>query len=245
MFTGIVEGQGHVVSIVPAGQAFRFVVEVGPLAEGVAVGDSVALDGTCLTAVSVRSSRVEFDVVQETVERTAFAQVRVGDRVNVERAMPVNGRVHGHFVSGHVDGTARIVEKRAEARQTWVTVEGPRELCANMIYKGSVTLDGVSLTLAAVTPTTFSVAVIPHTLAVTTLGHKSAGSLVNVEVDMIGKWIRKIVGEYLAGGGRLEPPTAAAPQAAPTTTPGGVVLPSESIGLTFEALRRYGIDGSP
>src|SRR5947209_6258893 len=124
MFTGIVEGQGQVVSIAPRVAAYRFVVDLAGLAEGVSVGDSVALDGTCLTAVSVHPPRVEFDVIQETVERTAFASVRPGDRVNVERSMPAQGRFHGHFVMGHVDGTGRIVEKKLEPRQTRIKIEG-------------------------------------------------------------------------------------------------------------------------
>ncbi|MBI3724320.1 riboflavin synthase [bacterium] len=233
MFTGIVEGQGQVESIAPTGSAYRFVVDLGALAHGVEKGDSVALDGTCLTAVSVRPPRVEFDVIAETVQRTAFATVRPGDRVNVERSMPASGRFHGHIVAGHVDGTALIVEKRREPLQTWVTVEAARPLLENMIQKGSVALDGISLTLTDVAEKTFSVAVIPHTLQVTTLGAKGVGALVNIEVDCIGKWIRKVLGSYLAG----------APAPARESTPaGGVVLPSsESIGLTLDDLRRYGL----
>jgi riboflavin synthase len=234
MFTGIVEGQGQVESISPLGPAYRFVVDLGPLAEGIAQGDSVALDGTCLTAVLIRRSRVEFDVIQETVERTAFASVRVGDRVNVERSMPATGRFHGHIVAGHVDGTARIVEKRQEPRQWWLTVEAGKSLLDQMIHKGSITIDGVSLTLTEVTPKSFSVAIIPHTLHVTTLGTKGVGSLVNIEVDCVGKWIRKILADYL--GKRDNPET-------PGTSPGGVVLPSETLGLTFEDLRRHGLGG--
>src|SRR4051812_4304144 len=188
MFTGIVEGQGQVVSIAPWNNAFRFVVDLGDLAEGVKQGDSVALDGTCLTAVTVLPPRVQFDVIQETVERTAFASIRPGDKVNVERSMPAQGRFHGHFVMGHVDGTGRIVEKKLEPRQTRIKIEAPREVVDQMIFKGSVALDGVSLTLIEVTETTFSVAIIPHTLLVTTLGTKSEGALVNIEVDLIGKW---------------------------------------------------------
>jgi riboflavin synthase len=231
MFTGIVEGQGQVLSIAPhGGSAFRFVVDLAGLAQGVATGDSVALDGTCLTAVAVHPPRVEFDVIQETVERTAFASLRPGDRVNVERSMPAQGRFHGHFVMGHVDATGRIAEKRLEPRQTRIKIEAPREVVDQMIFKGSVALDGVSLTLIEVTETTFSVAIIPHTLQVTTLGIKEEGALVNVEVDLVGKWIRKLFAGYL--GKKDEP---AGPE-------GKVVLPSsETLGLTFDALRRYGL----
>jgi riboflavin synthase len=235
LFTGIVEGLGHVESIAPHGNAYRIAVDLAGLSEGVAKGDSIAVDGTCLTAVVVRRPKVEFDVVRETVERTAFAQLRVGDRVNVERSMAANGRFHGHVVAGHVDGTGRIVEKRLEPAQTWITVEVPKVLSDQMIFKGSVALDGVSLTLAALTEKSFSVAVIPHTLAVTTLGVKGVGALVNIEVDCMGKWIRKAVETYLARGAVPEAPAA----------PASVVLPpSEALGLTFEDLRRFGF-GSP
>ncbi len=235
MFTGIVEGQGHVESIAPHGAAYRFVAEVGALAQDVRSGDSVAIDGTCLTAVAVRPPRIEFDVVSETVERTAFASVRVGDRVNVERSMRADGRFHGHFVQGHVDGTGRVVVKRKEAGQTWVVIEVVRPLAGQMIEKGPIGVDGVSLTIAALTDTSFSVAVIPHTLLVTTLGWKGEGSLVNVEVDCLGKWIRRPVLAQLRG----EAPGPAPPGPAP----GQVVLPSvDALGLTFEDLRRAGLE---
>src|SRR5207302_1602949 len=133
VFTGIVEGQGHVESIAPWGNAYRFVVDLGELAAGVKQGDSIALDGTCLTAVSVAPPRVQFDVIQETVERTAFASVRPGDRVNVERSMPAQGRFHGHFVMGHVDGTGRIAEKKLEPRQVRIKIEAPRDVVDQMI----------------------------------------------------------------------------------------------------------------
>jgi riboflavin synthase len=232
MFTGIVEGQGQVVSISPWSNSYRFIVDLGDLARDVKQGDSVALDGTCLTAVVVAPPRVQFDVIQETVERTAFASVRPGDKVNVERSMPANGRFHGHLVMGHVDGTGRIVEKKLEPRQTLIKIEASHEVVDQMIFKGSVTLDGVSLTLTEVTDTTFSVAIIPHTLQVTTLGIKAEGALVNIEVDLVGKWIRKLFAAHLAKG------DAKADAPAPD---GKVVLPSEALGLTFDALRKYGL----
>jgi riboflavin synthase len=230
VFTGIVEGQGQVVSIAPSSNAWSFVVDLGELATGVKQGDSVALDGTCLTAVSISAPRVRFDVIQETVERTAFASVRPGDRVNVERSMPAQGRFHGHFVMGHVDGTGRIVEKKLEPRQTRIKIEAPRDVVQQMIWKGSVALDGVSLTLIEVTETSFSVAIIPHTLQVTTLGVKEEGALVNVEVDLIGKWVKKLLsGVFLKGEPTTDPAT------------GKVILPGESLGMTFDALRKYGL----
>lgn len=233
MFTGIVEGMGQVSSIAPVGGAYRLVADVGALAEGVKEGDSVSIDGTCLTAVAVRPPRLEFDVVRETVERTAFASVRVGDRVNVERSMRADGRFHGHFVQGHVDGTGRVVEKRPDGGgQTKVTVELAASLADQIIQKGSIAVSGISLTITDVTATTFSFVVIPHTLQVTTLGQKQVGSLVNVEVDVLGKWIRKLLAAQLRGDAPKQE----------GDKPSSVVLPSsDALGLTFEDLRRYGL----
>lgn len=230
MFTGIVEATAKVEAVIPHGAAYRLRVDLGALAEGVKIGDSVAVDGTCLTVTTLQGTRAEFDVIRETLERTAFAALRVGDRVNVERSMRADGRFHGHFVTGHVDGTGRIVVKRHEPGQVWVTVEAPARLTAFMIEKGSVTLQGVSLTLTEVTDETFSVALIPHTLEVTSLGAKDVGSLLNVEVDVLGKWIRRLLTAYLPegeGGGEGE---------------GGpkIIHPGAALGLSLEDLRRSG-----
>lgn len=239
MFTGIVEGQGKVEGIVPRGAAHRLCLELGALAEGVAVGDSVAIDGTCLTAVSVAGGRVEFDVIRETVERTAFAMLKVGDKVNVERSMRADGRFHGHFVTGHVDAAGRILVKRAEPGQVWLTVEVPPRLTAAMVEKGSVTLDGVSLTLTEVLPTRLSVALIPHTLEVTTLGAKGPGHLVNVEVDVMGKWVRRLIAAYLPGA----PDAAPTPEAAPEPAGPRILGPEALLSETVEDMRRAGFFG--
>lgn len=230
MFTGIVEGQAVVEAVVPHGAAYKLVLDLGPVAEGVQVGDSIAVDGTCLTVTALRERRAEFDVIRETVERTAFATVRVGHRVNVERSMQAGGRFHGHFVTGHVDGTGRISVKRPEAGQTWVTCEVPPRLTACMVEKGSVAVDGVSLTLTEVTEGSFSVALIPHTLEVTTFGRKQPGDLVNVEVDMIGKWVQRLLTAYVPP----EPPGEEAAQE------GRIIAPAAALRLTIEHLRRSG-----
>jgi riboflavin synthase len=231
MFTGIVEGMGQVLSIAPLGGAFRLVLDVGAISEDVKQGDSVAIDGTCLTAVVVRPPKLEFDVVSETVARTAFASLRVGDKANIERSIRADGRFHGHFVQGHVDGTGRMTAKQRDGGETRITFEVGK-LADQMIEKGSVAVDGISLTIAELTETTFTVAVIPHTLSVTSLGHKNPGSLANIEVDMLGKWIRKLLVTQLRGG------------EAPAKPAGSVLLPSkDAIGLTFEDLRRAGLGG--
>lgn len=238
MFTGIVEGQGVVEALLPRGQAHRLVLDVGGLAADVSIGDSVAVDGACLTAVAVRGPHVEFDVIRETVERTAFATLRVKDRVNIERSMRADGRFHGHFVAGHVDGTGRILERRNEPGQVRFSVEVPTRLTAFMVEKGSIAIDGVSLTLIDVKPNSFAVALIPHTLELTTLGAKNAGGLVNIEVDQLGKWVRRLLGAYVG-----EPP---APEKKPDPTTAGssiIVAPQAALGLTVEDLRRTGFLG--
>ncbi len=240
MFTGIVEGQGVVEALLPRGQAHRLVLEVGALAADVRTGDSVAVDGTCLTAVNVQGGRIEFDVIRETVERTAFATLREKDRVNIERSMRADGRFHGHIVTGHVDGTGRIAERRKEPGQVVFVVEVPARLTGLMVEKGSICIDGVSLTLVDVQPGRFAVALIPHTLEVTTLGLKPIGGLVNIEVDQVGKWVRRLLGAYL-------PPEAAADEKKPVPMADGsniIVAPRAALNLTVEDLRRSGFLGA-
>ena len=202
MFTGIVEGLGTVEAITPLGKAYRLGIELGPLSDDAKLGDSIAINGTCLTVVSLNGSRAEFDVIRETVERTSFASLKVRDKVNVERAMLVGDRFHGHVVSGHVDGAGTVSVLRKEAGQTVLSVRIAPELIRFIVEKGSVTLDGVSLTVTATTPDAFSVALIPLTLDVTTLGQKTVGSLINVEVDPIGKWVHRLLGGYVTGDGQ-------------------------------------------
>jgi riboflavin synthase len=234
MFTGIVEGQGTVEALVPRGQAHRLTLELGKLAADIDIGDSVAIDGACLTAVSVQGGRVDFDVIRETIERTAFVTLRVKDRVNIERSMRADGRFHGHFVTGHVDGTGKIVERRQEHGQVRFAVEVPARLTAQMIDKGSIAIDGVSLTLTEVKETSFAVALIPHTLDVTTLGSKPVGGLVNIEVDQLGKWVRRLLGGLVPEPKTPEAPT---PMAEGSSI---IVAPRAALNLTVEDLRRSG-----
>jgi riboflavin synthase len=233
VFTGIVEGQAVVLGLHPRGQAHRLVLDMGSLASDVRVGDSVAIDGACLTAVVVHGGQVEFDVIRETIERTAFVTLRVKDRVNVERSMRADGRFHGHVVSGHVDGTGKLQVKRAEPGQVRVVVEVPPRLTTFMIEKGSVTLDGISLTIVEVGPSSFSVALIPHTLEVTTLGAKQPGALVNVEVDPMGKWVHRLLAAYLPAG--ANPAPVEPPPDAPR-----IIAPGAAFSQTVEDLRRSG-----
>lgn len=194
MFTGIVEHLGTVLTVdeVPRGRTFQ--VDTGPLAAGVAVGDSIAVNGVCLTAVAVSTPSVTFQVMGETLDRTSIGHLGAGDVVNLERPMPAAGRFDGHIVQGHIDGvgTVRSVDTDGEGSRMWVDV--PADLMRYVVEKGSVTLDGVSLTVAGVDENGLEVALIPHTLAVTTLGRRRPGQKVNLEVDVLAKYVERLLG---------------------------------------------------
>lgn len=194
MFTGIVEHLGTVLTVdeVPRGRTFQ--VDTGPLAADVAVGDSIAVNGVCLTAVAVSTPAVTFQVMGETLDRTSIGQLGAGDVVNLERPMAAAGRFDGHIVQGHIDGvgTVRSVDADGEGSRMWVDV--PADLMRYIVEKGSVTLDGVSLTVAGVDETGLEVALIPHTLAVTTLGRRRPGEKVNLEVDVLAKYVERLLG---------------------------------------------------
>jgi riboflavin synthase len=189
MFTGIVETLAVVCDAVPEGAGRRVAVEVNWPSGGAAVGDSIAVNGVCLTAIACASGRVEFQAGPETLDRTNLGSLRVGDRVNLERALLPTTRVGGHFVQGHVDGVARVVARRREQDWEFVEFAADRSLTDQMLPKGSVAVDGVSLTLVGVSPSSFSVMLIPRTLAHTTLGVRAVGDTVNVETDILGKYV--------------------------------------------------------
>ena len=157
------------------------------------IGDSVAVNGVCLTATDVDSSGFTADVMHETLRRSSLGALVPGSRVNLERAMAANGRFGGHIVSGHIDGTGTIVEKRRDDNAVWYTVAASPALLRYVVEKGSIAIDGVSLTVAAVETDRFSVSVIPHTAAVTALGAKGPGDVVNLEADLIGKYVEKLL----------------------------------------------------
>lgn len=201
MFTGIVEGIARVTEVLPrAGAARRLVLDLGALAAEVRVGDSVAIDGTCLTAVELAGARVAFDVIQETLDKTTLGELAPGGVANVERPLRADARLHGHVVSGHVDGTGTIRLKRAEPGQVRLEVALDPALSRYLIPKGSVTIDGISLTVVDAEREWFSVALIPHTLAVTTLGGKGEGRRVNLEMDAIGKWVERLLDPWRRPG---------------------------------------------
>jgi len=192
MFRGIVEGCGVVSDCSPFGLGKRLTVELPAIAAELLPGQSVAIDGACLTVVGREKSVVAFDLAGETLRRTGLGERRRGDRVNYERAMRLDDRIDGHLVQGHVDGTGRIVSFDERHGDAWLVVEAPRELLAAMVEKGCVAVDGISLTIAALEPARFACTIVPHTRALTNLATRKAGDAVNLECDVLLKWVARL-----------------------------------------------------
>jgi riboflavin synthase len=196
MFTGIVEALGDVVSVTPRGETSRIAVR-SPLAREVKLGESVAVNGCCLTIVEAHATELRFDAIRETLERTALGDLSAGSRVNLERAMAASGRFDGHIVQGHVDETGRVREWRRRGDDVQLFVATSRAFADQCVPKGSVTVQGVSLTIVGVESEGFDVALIPHTLEVTALGALAPGARVNLEADVLGKYVRKYLERIL------------------------------------------------
>ena len=189
MFTGIVEDIGAVKTLQSDKQSMEITVVSKKMIEDVKLGDSIAVNGVCLTVTRFNELELTMDVMPETVRATNLQQLAVGDPVNLERAMSANGRFGGHFVSGHVDGVGKILRKRPFANAVYIDIELSKELTSYCIPKGSITIDGTSLTLFHVEENGITVSLIPHTYKETILGMKKIGALVNVETDLVGKYI--------------------------------------------------------
>jgi riboflavin synthase len=194
MFTGIVEELGEVVSWSDLGDSARIEVLGRTVTSDAQHGDSISVSGVCLTVVSVADGAFTADVMKETLDRSSLGELSVGDPVNLERAALLSTRLGGHLVQGHVDGVGRIVNRKPADAWELVTISLPAELARYVVEKGSITVDGVSLTVVSVTDTEFSVSLIPTTLELTTLGHKGIGAPVNLEVDVIAKYVEKLLG---------------------------------------------------
>jgi riboflavin synthase len=198
MFTGLVEGLGTIAQVVPEGPGTRLAIAPPTaLLERTSPGDSVAINGCCLTVVEAHSDRWSFQAGPETLARTNLGLLRPGDRVNLERALAADARLGGHFVQGHIDGCGTV--ERIVRDGEWVTIwfRAPATLTVQMVSKGSVAVDGVSLTLVEVEAGRFSVALIPHTLEVTTLGTRREHDRVNIETDILSKYVQKMLGTRL------------------------------------------------
>lgn len=203
MFTGIIEEVGHVKSLHRGAKSFTLEVEAEKVLEGTLVGDSIATNGVCLTVTSLTGHGFTADVMPETVSRTALGELVSGSPVNLERALSLQTRLGGHIVSGHIDGTGRIADRRQDDTALWLTIECDSKLLRYIIEKGSVTLQGVSLTVARVDERSFAVSLIPHTQAATTLHQAKVGDLVNIENDIIAKYVEKLLGKAPDNGSDL------------------------------------------
>lgn len=220
MFTGIIEEVGSVASIRKGAHSCVLTVNASRVLEDVHLGDSIATNGVCLTVTSFTSHSFSADVMHETLNRSSLGSLHIGSPVNLERAMLAGGRFGGHIVSGHIDGVGTISSIKEDDNAVWYTVEAPSSILRYIIEKGSITLDGISLTVAKVTNSNFSASIIPHTRTQTNLASKKVGDVLNLENDLVGKYVERLM---------LQP--IAASQEQPE---------QKSSGITKEFLSHYG-----
>lgn len=192
MFTGIIEETGSVIDFAESDAAYRLKLSAGKVLVGIEMGDSIAVNGCCLTAVAFDDKSVEFDLLQESVRLTSFQSIRKGDPVNLERSLRFNGKIGGHFVTGHIDATGEVTHAERRGKDLFLRIAPPAEFLKYVVYKGSIAIDGVSLTVAEVDESGFAVWLIPHTLEVTNLHAKKPGSLVNLEFDLLAKTLERL-----------------------------------------------------
>ena len=233
MFTGIIEEMGTLEGLSGGSDRQSIKINASLVLEGTKIGDSIAVNGVCLTVTDLTSTGFAADVMPETVRRTNLSELRPGSPVNLERAMAADGRFGGHIVSGHIDGTGKIRTLRPEGNAVWVEIAADRSLLRGIVEKGSIAIDGISLTVARVTAETFAVSVIPHTGKETTLLGKKVGDLVNLETDIVGKYVERMLSfggvESVYAGGAGGSKMAA-----------GKTGGTASGGLTEDFLREHG-----
>lgn len=189
MFTGLVEEVGEIIGVQKGAEAATLTIKAKKVLEHTKIGDSIALNGVCLTVTQCGTDHYSVDVMNETFDKTTLSHLTKGTRVNLERAMPADGRFGGHLVSGHIDGRGRIEALKKDGNAIWYDICVPDEMLPYLVKKGSIAIDGISLTIADVSKHSFSVSTIPHTRAQTTLQDRKAGDYVNLECDMIGKYV--------------------------------------------------------
>ena len=219
MFTGIVEEKGILRKVLSGQDAGSVEIRASKVLEGTRIGDSIAVNGVCLTVTSLKSDGFTADVMPETLRRTNLGRLAIGAEVNLERAMQAGGRFGGHIVSGHIDGTGVVKSLKPEKNAVWVAITADADILHLIVEKGSICIDGISLTVAYVDDNEFRVSIIPHTGAETTLLHKKAGDIVNLENDIVAKYIEKLIQPYSHSTSSKE---------------------EKSSGLTMEFLNDYG-----
>jgi len=193
MFTGIVEEKGKIKSIQQGSKSIRLTIGADVVLKGLKIGESVAVSGVCLTVTDIFSDSFASDVMPETLRKTAFSNLKIGDIVNLERAMRADGRFGGHMVAGHIDGTGTIADIKREDNAVWLKITASPDILKYVIDKGSIAIDGISLTVAEIEKDYLSVSLIPHTIKETSLLKKNTGDAVNLECDMVGKYIYKFL----------------------------------------------------
>ena len=194
MFTGIIEELGTIKQLDKVSeQAIRLKVEAVKVLKDVKIGDSIAVNGICLTVTDFTAEYFQVDVMPETIKTTSLNMLQIGSKVNLERSMPANGRFGGHFVSGHIDGTGEIIEKENIENAIYYTIKLPSELAMFILLKGSIAIDGISLTVFGHSETTVVISLIPHTVTETVLGAKDIGDIVNIECDMFAKYVNQML----------------------------------------------------
>lgn len=193
MFTGIIEEVGQVIALKKGANSIVLTIGASAIMEDLKLGDSVATNGVCLTVTALGRDFFQADVMHETMNRSSLGSLKPGSHVNLERAMPANGRFGGHMVSGHIDGIGKITTIEKDDNAMWYTISADEQILRYIIEKGSIAIDGISLTVAKVTGRDFSVSIIPHTLKETILAEKKKGDIVNLENDMVGKYIEKFM----------------------------------------------------
>jgi len=193
MFTGIIEEVGTVKAVQHSGSNSFIRIEAKKIMEDIHLGDSIAVNGVCLTVTHFDSTTFQADVMNETLSRSSLGSLRNGSPVNLERAMAAGGRFGGHIVSGHIDGTGTVSNIRNDGIAVWYTISANADILRYIVEKGSIAIDGISLTVAKVTDNSFSVSIIPHTASVTILGTKKIGDIVNLENDIVGKYVEKLM----------------------------------------------------
>lgn len=198
MFTGIIEETGTVRSFAQADTAWRLEIDAQRVLEDAEVGDSIAVNGCCLTVVNFDTETVRFDVLEESRRLTTFQEIGAGGLVNLERAARFNGKMGGHFVTGHIDGVGKIEVLEQRGADTYLRVSAPEGMGRYLVHKGSVAIEGISLTVAEVEGDSFAIWLIPHTMAATNLHAKAVDGGVNLEFDMLGKYVEKLVAPTLA-----------------------------------------------
>lgn len=204
MFTGIIEELGSVKDLRREAVGARLAISASVVLDGTAIGDSICVNGVCLTVVALGKTEFSADVANETLKVTNLGDLKVGQKVNLERALRLSAKIGGHLVTGHVDATGRIREKRQEGNSWRLFFDAPASVLRYVIKKGSIAIDGISLTVADVDASGFSIAMIPHTAKMTTLGSKSPGESVNLETDVIGKYVEKLLSGRMEEGVNLE-----------------------------------------